>query len=157
VAAAGRNGAIHARSLAGHYPLRTVHRRAIFAVALAAPLLAACGTTTQSSSGDFAGTEKEVADAVGDLQQAASRKQADKICDDLLTRGFAASLQVRGSDCEAEVGKALDDSEDLELVVRDVSVNGAAATARVVRSDGGRPAAFRLENVRGTWRVASFG
>jgi hypothetical protein len=128
------------------------------AVALIVSLLAAAATgctASSSSSGDFKGTEGEVAAAIDDFSSAASRKNEAKICDELLTKEFAQSLRSTGTDCETEISDALADSDDFDLTVKDVSVSGPTATAVVENND--KTATFRLQKVGAAWRIASLG
>jgi|SRR3954451_11498687 hypothetical protein len=128
------------------------------AVALIVSLLAAAAagcTASSSSSGDFKGTEGEVAAAIDDLSSAASRKNEAKICDELLTKEFAQSLRSTGTDCETEISDALADSDDFDLTVKDVSVSGPTASAVVENND--KTATFRLQKVGAAWRIASLG
>jgi hypothetical protein len=128
------------------------------AVALIVSLLAAAAagcTASSSSSGEFKGTEGEVAAAIDDLSSAASRKNEAKICDELLTKEFAQSLRSTGTDCETEISDALADADDFDLTVKDVSVSGPTATAVVENND--KTATFRLQKVGAAWRIASLG
>jgi hypothetical protein len=121
---------------------------------LAAVALAGC-TASSSSSGSFQGTERDVAKAIDDLSSAANRKNEAKICQDLLTKELAASLNSTGTDCETEISDALSDADDYDLTVKDVSVSGPTASAVVENND--KTATLRLQKVGQDWRISSFG
>ena len=128
------------------------------AVALIALVLAVAATgcaAGSNSASNFKGAEGEVAKAIDDLGSAAKRKNEAKICGDLLTKEFAASLKSTGADCETEISDALADSDDYDLTVKDVTVTGPTATAVVENND--KTATFRLQKVGQDWRIASLG
>jgi hypothetical protein len=128
------------------------------AVALIASLLAVAAagcTASNSSSGNFQGTERDVAQAIDDFSSAASRKNEAKICDELLTKELAQSLKSTGTDCATEISDALTDADDYDLTVKDVTVSGPTATAVVENND--RTATLRLQKVGQDWRIASLG
>lgn len=131
-------------------------------VALAA-VAAGCGTPP-SSAEDFTGQEREVAEVVEDIQRAGERNEADRICGDFLTERLEDGLGERGSDCTAELEKAIEDADSFELEVQDVTVQGTTATARVRGEAGGRDTVQTYRLVKGTkdgqptrWRVDDFG
>jgi hypothetical protein len=123
---------------------------------IAASALAACGGSA-SSAGKFDGERKAVAEVVEDLQTAGERKDAGKICDDILARPLAQQIRAAGADCEAEMKKSLEDADDFELEVQSVTINGNRATARVKGEDGDRDRVETFEFVkeRGGWRATA--
>jgi hypothetical protein len=137
-------------------------RRVItFVLVLTAVLaLAACGQT-ESSSDKFKGEEKRVADVVEDLQSAGEKKDADKICNDILARSLVEQVRAAGSDCASEMDKSIKDADDFELEVQSVTVRGTTAQARVKgdagkdRRDPVRTFSFVKEN--GKWRATALG
>jgi hypothetical protein len=127
-------------------------------LALAAAL-AGCGQE-QSSTSDFEGTEKAVAQVVEDLQSAAQGRKPAEICNDLLTRELADQLKVGDGDCVDEMEKVAGDAEDFQLEVTDVTVTGTTATAQVKGRKGGDAdgtTTFRLTREDGDWRLADLG
>jgi hypothetical protein len=130
-------------------------RLSVALIALLVAVAVAGCTASSSSSGNFQGTERDVADAIDDFSSAASRKNEAKICDELLTRELAQSLRSTGTNCETEISDALADADDYDLTVKDVSVSGATATAVVENND--RTATFRLQKVGTAWRIAALG
>ncbi len=108
-------------------------------IVLAAAALApgGCGQTASNSADKFKGRQKEVAQAVDDLRQAASKRDARKICDTLLTPDLKSRLTAlarqtgRGTDCADQLKKSLQDADSLDLTVQSVQITGNRAVARV--------------------------
>jgi hypothetical protein len=136
-----------------------VYRRLAITAALAA-LLGASGCTasgSSSSSAKFTGTKGDVAKVVSDLSQAGRRKQADRICTQILARTFVQQLSQAGTSCAQEMKKAIDDADDFDLTVRSVTVTGSRASAVVRRGKDGPTATFRFVRDGNAWKATSFG
>jgi hypothetical protein len=135
--------------------MRTFARVAPLLLVLA---LAGC-TSTQSSSSSFEGDKKAVADVVGELESASQRRQADKICSELLARSVLDALKAAGGDCVREIDKAVSDVDDPTLEVQSVTITGATAQARVKGLIGGRDGVTTLGFAREDrkWRISDFG
>ena len=124
-----------------------------------AAALAGCGQE-QSSTADFEGTEKAVAQVVEDLQAAAQERKPAEICNDLITKQLADSLKAGSADCVDEMEKVAGDADDFQLEVTDVTVTGTTATAQVKARKGGDEDAtttFRLTREDGDWRLSDLG
>jgi hypothetical protein len=119
--------------------------------------LSGCATTQTSSSKDFKGQEKAVADVVGDLKSAGQRKDADKICSEVLSAKLVEQLKSDGTTCVDEMDKAITDADDYDIQVTDVSVSGDTATAKVRQGDDGPTATFEFAKERAGWRATSLG
>ena len=132
-------------------------RLAPAAVAAAALLIAACGSST-SSTDEFKGADKQVAQVVEDLSKAGRDKDAKRICDQLLAPDVVRRLRTSGRDCTSAIDGALDDADNFELLVKDVRVTGSTARARV-ESGGDKDEVETLQLVRvgGGWRIATLG
>lgn len=127
-------------------------------VAVAALALAGCGAArTSSSSSKFQGEQGQVAKVVDDLASAGRRKDAAKICSDLLAPSLVAQIRSAGSDCEQEMKKAIDDADDFDLQVQTVRVTGNRAQARVRQGKDGPLATFAFVKQNGGWRATSLG
>jgi hypothetical protein len=131
----------------------------IAAAAAVAGLTAGCAptpTSTKDSAGNFRGEQRLVANAVEDLQAAASKSDEGKICRDLLARSLADRLAARGNGCSAAVDAAIKDTDTFDLKVQSVQVTGTRATARVKMATGtrDRSATVTLVRERGAWRIA---
>ena len=116
--------------------------------------LAGCGQSASSSS-DFQGEERAVADVVEELQSAGERRDGDRICKEILAADLVQELEQGGVDCAAELDKALREADDSSLDVTDVQVSGTSATAKVTGKEGTeeREATFELVKENGAWRV----
>jgi hypothetical protein len=125
-------------------------------VAVSAFLVAGCGAGQESSADRFRGAEAEIAEVVDELQSAGRSKDAAKICGEIFSASLAERFRAGGRDCVDEVGEAVDDADDYDLDVRDVTVTGNTATA-VVRQGDDPPvtATFEFERLRGDWRATS--
>src|SRR5215212_3063618 len=95
--------------------------------------LTACGQS--SSAGKFTGEKESVATVIEDLQRNGERRQADDICDKLLTTALQETVKAGGKTCASEMKKAVDDADAFDLDVQDVTVNGTKATAKVRGKD----------------------
>ncbi|MBA2517890.1 MAG: hypothetical protein H0V22_11375 [Solirubrobacterales bacterium] len=121
--------------------------------ALAALLLAGCGAGAKSSTADFSGEDKRVAQVLEDLQAAGETGDAAEICSRILSAQLVDRLKAKGSSCTQELDDALGDADDFELGVERVQVTGTSATATVSNGDG-RPQLVKLVRERRGWRVS---
>ncbi len=122
---------------------------------LALLALAGCGASEESSVERFQGQERAVAQKVEDLQEAGESRRPEDICSDILSRTLVDQLEAAGTTCADEMGKAIDDADDFALDVRDVTVTGEEATARVQRGDDGPTVTFEFVRENGQWRATS--
>jgi hypothetical protein len=119
--------------------------------------VAASGCTTAgntSSSVEFKGAEADVAKVVEDLQGAAARNDADRVCAELLARSLVDTLDAGSTTCGNEIGGAINEATDATLDVRDVTVTGDTATAQVRRGTDGPTATFRFVREAKRWKLA---
>jgi hypothetical protein len=123
-----------------------------------AALAAGCGASA-SSAGDFEGEERRVADVVEKLQSAGETGDAAEICDEVLASDLREEMQAAGANCEQELEKAIQDADDFELEVEDVTITGDSATAKVRGRDQGEERVRDFEFVRegSGWRATSLG
>jgi hypothetical protein len=126
-------------------------RAAACLVALLA--LAGCGAGQQSSEERFQGAEREVAAQVEELQAAGNADEPEKICAEILSRQLVTELEAAGTTCNEEMDKAIQDADDFELDVRDVTVQGNQATVQVRRGTDGPTATFEFVRENGQWRA----
>jgi len=133
-------------------------RLAVLIALFAAMLLTGC-TQTQTTSNDFTGERKQVADRVADLADDGQRKRADAICENLLADELVKQVSAAGSSCAAEMKKAIDDADGFDLEVTKVDINGSNATATVRSQDRGKNVDRTFEFVKqdGDWRITGFG
>ena len=133
--------------------------RARLAVPIAlAALAAGCGASA-SSAGDFEGEERRVADVVEKLQSAGETGDAAEICSDVLASDLREEMEAAGVNCEQEIDKAIQDADDFELEVEDVTISGDTATARVKGREGDEETVrtFEFQRERNGWRATSLG
>jgi hypothetical protein len=128
----------------------------LFLVLAASLALAGCGTTTDSSN-EFQGPAAAVAEKVEDLQSAGESRRPEDICSEILSRTLVEQLEAAGTTCNEEMGKAIEDADDFELSVEDVTVQGDQATARVKRGEDGPESTFEFAREDGQWRATSLG
>jgi hypothetical protein len=126
-------------------------------IALAA-LAAGCGASP-SSSGEFEGQEKAVADQVEKIQSAGEARDAKQLCDDVLATSLRDAIANAGSSCEVELDKAIRDADDFNLDVEDVTVTGDTAVAKVKTGSGddAETRDFEFEKEGDSWRATSLG
>ena len=121
--------------------------------------LAGCAQQ-ETSTNDFKGSEKAVAQTIEDLQSNAQSRKPGEICSNVLSRELADKLKTAGSDCTSEMEKVTLDSDDYQLDVTDVAINGNTATARVETRKGDDKNAtvtFTLVKEGGDWRLSDLG
>lgn len=136
-------------------------RTAVGLSLIAVLALAGCasGTSNKDSSSNFSGEERLVADVVEDLQSAAEDSDERKICSDLIVAELRDEIAKNGNaaTCVAAMEGALKDTDQSDLTVRSVSVNGDEATAvvRAKLSDGAhRDETVGLRKVAGAWKIS---
>jgi hypothetical protein len=125
----------------------------LLAPLLAAAALAGCAAAGQNASaGNFEGAERDVAQVIDDLK---ASRDPEEICSRILTDDFAKSLEADGHDCVDEVQATIRDTADTDMDVRDVTVSGSTARARVTQDDV--TTTFELERGADGWQISSFG
>ncbi len=121
-------------------------------------VLAGCGAAQEESSSveQFkSGDQRAVAQKIEDLQQAGSRRDPEKICSEILAKSLVQELEAAGASCTDEMKKAIEDADDYELDVREVTVSGSTATATVKRGDDGPTGTMEFTREGGDWRATS--
>jgi hypothetical protein len=136
-------------------------RRPLFALLLGAALAAGgCAGAADDSAKDFRGDQRLVAEAVEDLQDAGTKGDGNKICEQLLTKELVAQIRRAGAEsCADAVEDALADADAFEISVEKVAIDGARATA-TVKSEAGddeRMDTLTLERAGRDWRISSLG
>src|SRR5215208_8204108 len=126
---------------------------ALLALVLASAALAGCtAANPNTSAGGFEGEERDVAQVIDDLK---GSRDPEEICSRIITDDFAKSLEADGHDCVDEVQATIRDTADTDMDVRDVTVSGSTARARVTQDDV--TATFELERGADGWQISSFG
>jgi hypothetical protein len=137
-------------------PARTPLAAALAALALVAAGCTSAGTSSSSSSKDFKGEQKLVANTIDDLSSAAGKGDQDTICASLLAADVVKRLDARGG-CRNVVDSALKDADTSDVAVDSVTVNGTTADARVKSKIGShdRFSTVRLVKQAGRWKISS--
>lgn len=130
---------------------------ALLCAALLAVGLAACGTSTTSTS-SFHGEQQQVAKAVARLQSHASALEAKKICGEDLAAARVAQLEHSAGGCKKALESQLKQIDNFEVTVESVTIlrAGKTATARVKGTYAGKQAIQTMSFVRegGIWRAS---
>jgi hypothetical protein len=134
-------------------------RSAALAAAFSVLFLVGCTQTTSSTTGNFQGAEKAVAQKVADLSDAGSKRKPADVCGGILSEALRAKVAQGGSSCDDEMKKAIEDVDQFDLTVNDVTVTGDRASARVQSKDRDTKVVRTFQFVRenGDWRISSFG
>ena len=103
----------------------------------------------------FQGEERAVAQKIEDLQEAGERRRPEQICTDILARALVQQLEAAGANCTDEMSKAIEDADDFDLDVREVTIDGTTATVTVRRGDDGPTETMEFTKEGGQWRATS--
>jgi hypothetical protein len=117
--------------------------------------LSGCTQAEPSSVDQFKGAEAQVAQKVEDLEQAGKTGNPDDICSEILAKELVDELKAGGTDCVTEMQKAIEDADDFDLEVRDVSITGETATARVQRGEDGPTETMQFTREGSQWRATA--
>jgi hypothetical protein len=133
------------------------------ALVASAAVSVGCGaSSTADSSTTFKGEQRLVANTIEDLQSAGERRDASRICNELLAADLVRKIRRRagaGETCAQRLRDSLGDADEFQLSVRRVSIARHSATATVVSGSAGsdrRTDTVRLvkEGKPMRWRVA---
>jgi hypothetical protein len=133
--------------------------RRLLALACLPPLAlgaAACGTTTSTS--DFHGAKREVAQTIADLQSDVTGSDRKKVCERILAEPVVAKLGGQKA-CETAVKNRFAEIDNTELKVESVTVTGNKATALVKSVYGGDKKVRTVTLVKegSRWRITAIG
>lgn len=116
-----------------------LRRLSVVSASLLAVAAVGCGSTTKDSADSFTGEAKQVATTIDDLQQAGKKRDADKICGEILSTAMSASIAKQSKkSCNAAMKQTLKDvdSSSLKVVKNGIAINGTTATAKVKSKSG---------------------
>ena len=124
-------------------------------VAVLAATAAGCGAANQPSQ-DFSGAEEDVAEVVEELQTAAQKDEATRICTEILSTALSRRL---GEGCTDTVQSAIEDTDVFEVGADTVRISGERARVRLdAGRDGERQELLEMvRETRGGWRIDRFG
>jgi hypothetical protein len=114
--------------------------------------LAACGGGKERSDSD------RVRDTLGAFAQASAQHDYQRVCGDLLAKPVLDAVRKAGLSCEQTMKAAMDGVKDPKLEVRQVTVNGTKATAKVhTTAAGQQPSDDTVALVKegGDWKIGS--
>lgn len=120
-----------------------------------APLLVAIGLF---GCGGGPSEQEQVQTTVEAFGQATAAKDYQRLCDSLLTPKLVQDVETQGLPCEVALKQGLGDVEAPTLTIGRIEVDGDKATAEVNSAAQGQPPSkdtLQLENVKGSWRIAS--
>jgi hypothetical protein len=129
-------------------------RRALAAAALAAALVAGCG------SGPSA--QEQVRDTLDELGRATAAKDYQALCDEVFAPKLVEKLQQVGLPCEIAMQRSFEDVQNPRLTIGKITVakDEKSATAEVRSSASGQAPSqdtVELVPVDDGWRVSSLG
>jgi hypothetical protein len=128
---------------------------AALGIALCACALDGCGTTTTTAG--FTGSQHDAAEAIANLQSAASAGEGSKICDDYLTRATVSALGGKKG-CEKAIKDQLSEIDNLEAAIESVKLapDGRSASAEVRSIYAGKTKEREVALVKegGSWKVS---
>jgi hypothetical protein len=91
-----------------------------------------CGRGQSADTGDFKGTEKDVAQAVYDFRDAVAKRDESKICDTYFTAALKQSVaDAHHSTCAKAIEDSVADIDATDIKVQDITVEGSTATVKV--------------------------
>ena len=126
------------------------------AALLAALALVGCGAQAeQSSTEEFQGEDRAVAQKIEDLEEAGKGRKPEDICSNILASSLVQQLEAADVRCADEMEKAIDDADDFDLDVQKVEVDGNSATATVKRGDDGPTETMEFARENNQWRATS--
>jgi hypothetical protein len=131
---------------------------AILCLPLCALALAACGASTSATStSDFSGVKREVAQRIADFQSDASSTEERKICaNDLAARIVRRLGGSKG--CETAIKNQLGQVDNLEVGIQSVSVaaggTSASATVKSIHEGKSRPSTLQLVKEGRSWKIS---
>jgi hypothetical protein len=131
--------------------------RSVAAVIASSLALSACGAAKQEDK--FSGEQANVAKVISQLQSDGEKRKPDDICSKLLAKALQDKIAAAGSNCAAEMKKAIEDADTFKLDVQSVKITGDNATAIVKGTDHGKGVlrTFTFARDGGTWKITSFG
>jgi hypothetical protein len=132
--------------------------RSALVLLVAALALSSCaGAAPRDSAQDFKGAERAVAQTVEDVEEAARKKDDDRLCKKLLSDSLLAAVKTEGIVCTTAVKDAFNDAGSADLTVEDVSISGDTATAKVTSGTGSDETTdtLVLEKAGADWKITS--
>jgi copper chaperone CopZ len=131
-------------------------RRALALSCLPVCALVVSACTTKTSTANFKGAERSVAQTVANLQSDVTAGEQKKICtSDLAAKVVSGLGGAKG--CETAVKDQLAEIDGTEAIVESVQVSGTTATAKVKSTYGGkkRLSTVTLVEEGAKWKISA--
>ncbi|HWX73973.1 MAG TPA: hypothetical protein VNZ05_01615 [Solirubrobacteraceae bacterium] len=129
------------------------------AAAAACVVLVACGTAVTTSS--FRGEEREVAQALSNLQSHVTGSEQAKVCSDDLASEVVARLNAAPGGCTAALKEALAEIDSSSLTINSIQLSGtgaarsALASVKTTYAGKTRASTVTLIKEAGKWKLRS--
>ena len=94
---------------------------------------------------------------VDNLSTAGQRRDAERICKEILAKQLVDELKTAGGDCLTEMDRAIKDATDFDLKISQIKVTGNTATARVRQGEDGETAVFSFVKEGNAWKASALG
>jgi hypothetical protein len=128
-------------------------RRTLAVVAVLALGVSACGAAESTPDTP----QEAITKVVDDLSTAGKRRDADRICKEILAKRLVDELKTAGGDCVTEMDRAIKDATDFDLTISQIKVTGNTATARVRQGEDGETAVFSFVKEGDAWKASALG
>lgn len=129
-----------------------------FHLAVGTVLLAlTLGGCDSNSAAQFSGQQRAVAETIERFQQAGRQGDIETICANLLAQRVLREFKQAGLSCHVQLGAAIKQTDNWDLTVEKVNINGVRATATVISKHDGKKRWEQVPLVKedGRWKVAS--
>jgi hypothetical protein len=128
-------------------------RRTLAIAAVLALGVSACGSTESEPETP----QEAITQVVDNLSAAGQRRDADRICKEVLAKRLVAELKTAGGDCVTEMDRAIKDATDFDLTISQIKITGNSATARVRQGEDGDTAVFSFVKEGNAWKASALG
>lgn len=128
-------------------------RRTLAIAVVLALGVSACG----ASDAEPETPQEAITQVVDNLSAAGQRRDADRICKEILAKRLVDELKTAGGDCVTEMDRAIKDATDFNLTISQVKVTGNSATARVRQGEDGDTATFSFVKEGNVWKASALG
>jgi len=102
--------------------------------------------------------EERVRDAVSDFGEASAKKDYQRICDDLIAKGLAESVEAVGLPCEVAFKRGLDPVKEPKVEIKKIKINKTRALVNVRSTAKNQPPSddtLELVLEGGDWRISA--
>jgi hypothetical protein len=126
-------------------------------LSLLAVAVTGCGGAARDSTKEFTGEKQKVAAVVEALEKAARDNKPDTVCTKLFTDARLDIIKTLGTNCKTGVKDSFKDADSFDITVDDVTINGAAAQAKVTAGTGSKKKTETLQLKRdgAVWKIDS--